>query len=136
MQEYIRMIEMIVILFIGLMNVYTCHLYYRDKQYSRTGQYRISERKLLQASFLFGGLGAFLGMRFFRHKTKHRKFQFWIPITAVFTVGVWAWLVSEVLQSIQVCTKNAFLSVTSTERKAFIFIIKILYLLNLDPFVV
>lgn len=100
MQEYIRMIEMIIILFIGLMNVYTCHLYYRDKQYSRTGQYRISERKLLQASFLFGGLGAFLGMRLFRHKTKHRKFQFWVPITAVFTVGVWAWLVSEVLQSI------------------------------------
>lgn len=100
MQDYLITIEMFMIVLIGFMNIYTCHLYYRDKQYSQTNQYRISERKLLRSSFLLGGIGAFLGMRIFRHKTKHLKFQLLIPVAAIFTLAVWSWLVFEIVRTI------------------------------------
>lgn len=97
MNDYITIIELILIVFIGLMNVYTCFLFFQDKQLARTKQYRISERKLLGTSFLLGGFGALLGMRLFRHKTKHLKFQLLIPVACVFTVIVWAWLVFDAI---------------------------------------
>ncbi|HBY72843.1 MAG TPA: DUF1294 domain-containing protein, partial [Lachnospiraceae bacterium] len=43
----------------------------------------IPERTLLLIAFLGGGIGSFLGMRIFRHKTKHRKFVILLPIAAV-----------------------------------------------------
>jgi uncharacterized membrane protein YsdA (DUF1294 family) len=62
-------------------------LYLIDKLKSKKGAERISEDNLLLSSFL-GGIGAFLGMRLFRHKTKHLKFKISVPIFAVFHIGL------------------------------------------------
>ena len=50
-------------------------LYGLDKRRARRGQWRIPERTLLLATWLLGGVGAYAGMRLFRHKTKHGYFR-------------------------------------------------------------
>ena len=59
-----------------------------DKRKAIKGSWRISEKALLLSAFLFGGVGAFLGMKTFRHKTKHWYFRLFLPLFAVFQVAV------------------------------------------------
>lgn len=54
-----------------------------DKKRARQGEWRIPERVLLGSALLGGGLGALIGMRVFRHKTKHLKFQLGVPFAIV-----------------------------------------------------
>ena len=54
-----------------------------DKYKARHGLWRISERTLLLSAFFFGGIGAFLGMRVFRHKTQHLCFRILVPVFMV-----------------------------------------------------
>lgn len=72
---------------IGLINLGTFILYYVDKQRAIRRQYRIPERTLLLASFSLGGVGAWLGMSTFRHKTKHWKFKLSVPVAALITLA-------------------------------------------------
>lgn len=46
-----------------------------DKGKARKGTYRISEKTLLGMTYLVGGLGAWLGGRYFHHKTQKWYFQ-------------------------------------------------------------
>ena len=57
-----------------LINFITFFLYGLDKGYAGSGHRRLSERFLLGLILIGGSVGALLGMRFFRHKT--RKFSF------------------------------------------------------------
>lgn len=50
-----------------------------DKWKARKGRYRTPEATLLLWCALGGGLGGWLGMRVFRHKTRHAKFQIAVP---------------------------------------------------------
>ncbi|SFN39730.1 DUF1294 domain-containing protein [Proteiniclasticum ruminis] len=50
-----------------------------DKQSSRKSKRRIPEKVLFTFAFLGGSAGVFLGMLFFRHKTKHVMFTLLIP---------------------------------------------------------
>ena len=45
---------------------------------------------------LFGGTGALLGMRVFRHKTRHWKFRILVPLLAVAQWGLIAFIVWKV----------------------------------------
>ena len=49
-------------------------LYGADKRLAGIGGRRIRERTLLASAFMLGGIGAWLGMYFFRHKTRHKSF--------------------------------------------------------------
>lgn len=69
-------------------NVVTFLLYGIDKRRAKQGKWRISEKTLIISSLLFGGIGAFLGMYFFRHKTKHTLFLFAVPLSAVITFAL------------------------------------------------
>jgi uncharacterized membrane protein YsdA (DUF1294 family) len=53
-----------------------------DKRRAVKGKWRISEKSLLLIAFLGGGIGSFLGMRHYRHKTKHLSFRLLLPILA------------------------------------------------------
>lgn len=64
-------------------NLIVFFLYGLDKRKAKASSYRISERALLVSSFLFGAIGAILGMNIFRHKTKHLKFRIMIPLFLV-----------------------------------------------------
>jgi len=58
-------------------------LYGWDKKMAQKRSRRISEKSLIYMAFFMGGVGAYGGMRFFRHKTKHKKFIFLIPVFAI-----------------------------------------------------
>ena len=64
---------------VAVINLLSFALMGMDKARARRGAWRISERMLLTVCALFGALGGYLGMRIFRHKTKHRKFSAGLP---------------------------------------------------------
>lgn len=55
-----------------------------DKKKARHNAWRISEKNLLLSALAGGSLGGILGMKVFRHKTKHRKFTWGMPIILIF----------------------------------------------------
>lgn len=46
-----------------------------DKSQAKKHKQRVSERTLWTLAIVGGGIGAYLGMQFFRHKTKHTNFR-------------------------------------------------------------
>lgn len=61
-----------------------------DKRRAVRGEWRISERTLLLLAFFGGAAGAFLGMKVFHHKTRHRKFSLGVPLLLLMqAAGCW-----------------------------------------------
>ncbi|MBR6697854.1 MAG: DUF1294 domain-containing protein [Lachnospiraceae bacterium] len=54
-----------------------------DKNYAAKGKWRIPEKTLFLPVLLGGGIGGVLGMRVFRHKTKHWYFAIGFPLIMV-----------------------------------------------------
>ncbi len=71
MHPVILYIYIIVWVFISLI---TYFLYAFDKYKASKNQWRIKEKTLLIASFLFGSIGGLMGLYIARHKTKHWYF--------------------------------------------------------------
>ena len=61
-----------------------------DKKRAIRGAWRISEASLFLTALLGGALGCILGMRHFRHKTKHWYFKYGMP--AIFSVQLFIFL--------------------------------------------
>lgn len=63
-------------------NFVTFVAYGCDKRAATRGSWRVPEAHLHALEFLGGWIGAFLGQKFFRHKTKKRSFQamFWLML--------------------------------------------------------
>ncbi len=59
---------------LGVMSLLALALYGADKARARRGARRIRERTLLLAGVFGGAAGALIGMRAFRHKTRHAAF--------------------------------------------------------------
>ena len=70
----------IFLVFYAIMTIVTFVLYGADKSKAKKGKWRIPEKTLLLFAACFGGLGAFLGMKIFRHKTKHTSFKILVPV--------------------------------------------------------
>lgn len=71
-----------------LVNLMAFALYGLDKRRAKRNAWRIPEKTLLTATWLFGGVGACLGMRVFRHKTKHLRFVISAPLAAAISAAV------------------------------------------------
>lgn len=69
------MISEIYLIFLLIMNILAFSLYGDDKKRAEHNKWRIKESTLLLIGFMGGGIGALIGMKFFRHKT--RKNYFW-----------------------------------------------------------
>lgn len=54
----------------------------------KPGVSRIPEKTLLLLAALGGGIGAWLGMELFRHKTQHRSFRICVPLFTLLWVVV------------------------------------------------
>ena len=61
--------------------------YGRDKGLAKKGKWRTSEKTLLLMAALLGGVGAFAGMRVFRHKTQHLRFRLFVPLCMIVQIG-------------------------------------------------
>lgn len=68
------------ILYLAVINAFAFSLFGIDKKRAQNRQWRIPEKYLLFFAALGGALGAFIGMYFFRHKTKKWKFRVLIPL--------------------------------------------------------
>lgn len=76
-----------------IMNIITFILYFTDKYRAIKHQWRIPESLLIGFSFAGGSIGAFVSMKFFRHKTKHLKFKISIPFAMVIHVIIIAFII-------------------------------------------
>ena len=82
-QKYHNM-PRILILYLILINLVGFVLYALDKAKSKHKvSRRIPERVLLWVARLGGGLGCWLGMMLFRHKTQHIRFKVLVPLWTV-----------------------------------------------------
>ena len=81
-------VEVTLLILIAILNLISFVLFYSDKKRAMKHKRRIPEKNLLLSTYLFGGIGAYLGMKIFRHKTKHRLFKLSVPIAAFLTFGL------------------------------------------------
>ncbi len=56
---------------------------------------RISEKALFLWAICGGAAGAFIGMKIWRHKTKHWYFVWGIPVLALLEIGLFAYIIFE-----------------------------------------
>jgi uncharacterized membrane protein YsdA (DUF1294 family) len=59
---------------LSVLNAISFAMFAMDKRRSKIGARRISERALLISAVVSGTVGAWIGMRTFRHKTRKRSF--------------------------------------------------------------
>lgn len=69
-------------------NILTLLLMFIDKRKAVKNKWRISETTLILSAILGGSVGSILGMYLFRHKTKHFKFKFGLPIILAIQIGI------------------------------------------------
>ena len=64
-----------------------------DKRRAKKDAWRIKEKTLFLPVLLGGGVGGILGMKVFRHKTKHWYFRFGFPAILILELAGAVWLV-------------------------------------------
>ncbi|WP_031550266.1 DUF1294 domain-containing protein [Oribacterium sp. FC2011] len=69
-----------------VINVIAFLLYGIDKEKARKGRWRISEKELILVAVIGGSVGAFFGMHFFHHKTRHWYFRYGIPAIVILQI--------------------------------------------------
>lgn len=69
----------ILVAYTFFINVISLANMYIDKQKAIKGQWRISEKSLFLMAIIGGSIGIMMGMKLFRHKTKHLSFKLGIP---------------------------------------------------------
>ncbi len=75
-------------LYLIIVNLLTFIVYYQDKSAARHGRYRISEKFLLTLALVGGSIGAYLGQRILRHKTRKKGFQFVSGVIIIIHIGL------------------------------------------------
>lgn len=78
--------------YLAVINLATFIVYGADKRRARKGKWRVPEKTLFLLPLLGGSIGALLGMRTFRHKTKHWYFVWGIPAILLAQIALAAWL--------------------------------------------
>lgn len=67
------------LVYLAVVNAVSFVVYGVDKRRARKGGRRVSERDLFLLALIGGSVGALVGMRSFRHKTRHWYFVWGIP---------------------------------------------------------
>lgn len=79
-------------LFIGLLiliiNFIGYIMVWFDKRRAKRDGWRIPEKRFFKLAFLGGAIGIYWGMKRFRHKTKHNKFVYGIPLLIFVNIGL------------------------------------------------
>lgn len=69
-------------------NVAVYLLFQHDKKQAKKKGARVPEKHLMILGGIGGAVGGLLGMYLLRHKTRKKKFQFWIPIFTTFHIVI------------------------------------------------
>lgn len=78
----------LLLVYLAVMSLIAFAAFGLDKFKAKTNRWRIPERTLFLLAILGGGVGAFLGMKVFRHKTRHSQFVFGIPAIMVLQLAL------------------------------------------------
>ena len=87
----------VIIVVLLVMNLISFALMGIDKVKAKRGSWRVPEKTLFLVTALFGGLGGTLGMRVFRHKTKHWYFKYGFPALLVVQIALLALILPKLL---------------------------------------
>ena len=68
-----------------------------DKLKAKAGAWRVPEKTLFLVTALFGALGGTLGMKVFRHKTKHWYFKWGFPALLAVQIVLLAFILPKLL---------------------------------------
>lgn len=82
----------VLLVWLAAINLVTFAVYGIDKAKAKRGAWRVPEKTLFLLPLLGGSLGALLGMRVFRHKTKHWYFVWGIPLILLAQIALAVWL--------------------------------------------
>jgi len=77
-----------------IINVFGVQIMKSDKNRAIHKQRRISEKNLWIVALIGGAPGAFVGMKAYRHKTKHFQFKYGFPILAIIDILIYVYLFS------------------------------------------
>ena len=83
----------VLLIIIGVMSLAAFAAFGLDKYKAKAGKWRIPERTLFLLALLGGGIGAFLGMKVFHHKTMHKQFVIGIPAIMLVQLVLTGWLI-------------------------------------------
>ena len=81
-----KMIFLAALAVVVIMNIAAFVLMGHDKRCARQGKWRVPEKTLFLVTACFGGLGGVLGMKVFRHKTRHWYFRVFFPLLLIVQV--------------------------------------------------
>lgn len=81
-----------ILAYIAAVNLLTLFLMRVDKQKAIKNQFRIPERTFFLLSLLGGAIGTYIGMKAFRHKTKHGRFTIGIPILIIVNLAAFIYV--------------------------------------------
>jgi uncharacterized membrane protein YsdA (DUF1294 family) len=71
--------EKFIIIYVIIINIIGFFSMFIDKRRAKKNQWRIPEKTLFLFAILGGSIGSNIGMRLFRHKTKHWYFVYGMP---------------------------------------------------------
>lgn len=91
-----NMYVLVLVIYILIINLFAIFLMKYDKVKAINNQYRISEKTLFLIALILGGVGIYIGMYLFRHKTKHVKFTVGIPLIIILNILTIYYLISHV----------------------------------------
>lgn len=74
--------------YIIFINIFGFSIMYIDKLKAIKKQWRIKESTLILISLVGGSFGSIIGMYTFRHKTRHIKFTFGIPLIILLQITI------------------------------------------------
>ena len=78
---------------LAIINLVAFAAYGIDKYKSMHNKWRTPERTLLLLAAIGGSIGAWTGMEVFRHKTKHLKFKYGVPVILLVQLMAAGWII-------------------------------------------
>ena len=78
----------LILIYLLAINMFAFFLYGIDKWKAKRSKWRIPEITLLSIAVIGGSIGAWLGMKVWRHKTMHKKFKYGIPLILMIQIAL------------------------------------------------
>ncbi len=88
-----------ILIYLLIINVVTFFVYGIDKYKAKHDTWRIPEATLLLLAVVGGSVGAWCGMKVWRHKTMHKKFKYGVPAIFILQVVLALWIVNKLAQT-------------------------------------
>ena len=73
--------------YLPIINIVVLVIYGGDKLFAKLDTWRVPEKVLLLFAVFGGSVGALLAMQLFRHKTRHLRFRYGVPVILLLQIA-------------------------------------------------